>query len=132
MSAAYFFERLENCRPSAWSIHHAAYLRCLVAHALQIAMLQFDPRAAVALGDESNFHLRDKLGIELPISTQLPSEHQSLRWQPLDDIACLTGRAILPNCVPASANARLNDILFQGRLESRVGGGPPARHFVGE
>src|SRR5262249_55467702 len=118
--------------PAAGGADALAHRLGLVTVILEAAMLELDPGLALALGDEADLDLGQETGIELPLGTELPGEHEARRRLPDQDAAPLAFTAILAALIPAPAGPGLHDGFLLRRFGDGMALRPPAREAGGE
>src|SRR5947209_428686 len=67
--------------PALAAAHALAQALPALTVAVEVAVLELDPRALVGLGDEADLHLAGPLqiGLELPVGAYVPADHHSVR-----------------------------------------------------
>src|SRR5262245_57394315 len=123
---------VEDAGPAAGGADALAHRLGLVAVILKAAMLELDPGQALALGDEADLNLGQEIGIELPLGTELPGEHEARRRLPDQHAAPVAFAAVLAALIPAAAGPRLHDGLLLGRFGDGMAFRPPACEAGGE
>src|ERR1700675_3254005 len=75
----FFCEQFEQARPAAVDAA-AHFFSCRRAHAFEVSVLKFNPRASGAVRDESHFDFGSQLhaGIGFPVGADLPAHDETL------------------------------------------------------
>src|SRR6185312_46483 len=127
-----FPERLEHPVPPLLRIEGLARSGGVVAETLEIAVLDVHASLAGGEGGKGNLDLRHQRGVELPVGTDLPGEHEALGWLPLKNLAPLAFRPVAAALVPASADPGLEHHISLRRRADRLRPRPPATDAGGE
>src|SRR4029077_5285275 len=102
-------KRLRVLAPPAADV--VAHLRAArLAHALEVAVLELDTRAAVGRGAEAHFDLGGEGGtrVGLPLGADLPADDQAPAGLPYEYVADHRDGVILVAGIPAPADERLD------------------------
>jgi len=70
-------ESLEEAAPVAFSVKDATHLITTRPIKVETAMLEFDARSVLAVGDEAQLEFRLQIRVVLPVRGDLPVEHQT-------------------------------------------------------
>src|SRR6185503_13616511 len=129
----YAGEHLEDPAPVAFGVEDTAHLVAARAVAIEAPVLELDPRAVLAFGNEAKLDLGAEVRIVLPVGGDVPAQYQPrvrLPRQHAPPIACASVFAAL---VPPPPDARLDHRVHRLRLSDLVvREWPPRAHLLGE
>src|SRR5207248_4562460 len=98
-------------RPTLVALDAGAQSFPTVAVSVEVAMLERDTRAFLGLRDEPDLDLTrsSEIGLDLPVGTDVPREHDPLRRLVAEDTCPLAFASVDPAVVDPPAHARLED-----------------------
>src|SRR4051794_30026412 len=82
--AGLFSEELEKRRPTAGRAHSLAHAVAALAVSIEVTVHEIDARLLLSHGGERDLHftrLRE-IRLELPLGSDLPCNHETMRWIP--------------------------------------------------